>query len=393
MKAASPSARGLTPKPAAVPSGTVAGQPPPAPRPMRGRERGVTAAAARKGRGGFGRSRGWVEGGGGAVKERYSRPPLHRMQRIHEWIKTGRHPNAVGMAGELEVTDRTIKRDIEFMRDRLHAPIEYDELRHGYYYREKFDFLPVASMTEKEMFALLVADKAIAQYRGMPFQQPLRMAFKKLTGQLDDRGRYTLENLGLALSFRPFAPEDADLNVFRVLTLALQERRGLKFDYRNLGTTHWQARRVHPYHLACIDSHWYLFAYDVKREAVRTFALTRLSKPVVTEERFGKPKDFDPDQYLAGSFTVMKGDTEHEVEIEFDAWATDLVRGRQWHSSQALTERPEGGARLRLRLNSLEEIERWVLSWGTHARVIGPAALRERVRKMAIAVGALYAAS
>ncbi|MGC3958064.1 MAG: hypothetical protein QM813_09040, partial [Verrucomicrobiota bacterium] len=50
---------------------------------------------------------------------------------------------------------------------------------------ENFDFLPVAAMSEKEMFALLVADKAIAQYRGMPFRKPLRMAFTKLTGQLD----------------------------------------------------------------------------------------------------------------------------------------------------------------------------------------------------------------
>lgn len=314
------------------------------------------------------------------------------MQRIHEWIISGKHPNAVSMGKELEVTDRTIKRDIEFMRESLRAPIEYDELKHGYYYKEHFDFMPTAAMSEVEMFSLLVADKAIAQYRGTPFQRPLRMAFKKLTGQLDSRERYSLENLGLALSFRPFAPEDSDLNVFRVLTKGLQERRVLKFEYRNLGTKHWQARCVHPYHLACIDSHWYLFAHDVKREAVRTFALTRLAKPVATEERFEKPKNFNPDEYLKGSFTVMKGDTEHDVEIEFNAWATDLVQGRLWHSSQTLTELPEGGSRLRMRLNSLEEIERWILSWSTHARVIGPDVLRDRVQKMGIAVGQLYTA-
>jgi proteasome accessory factor B len=310
------------------------------------------------------------------------------MQRIHELIKSGKHPNAVTVAKGLGVTDRTVKRDIEFMRDSLQAPIEYDDLKHGYFYAKEFDFMPMASVSEAEMFALLVADKAIAQYRGMPFQQPLRMAFKKLTGQLDDKERYSLENLGLALSFRPFAPEDSDLKAFRVITKALQERRVLKFNYRNLGTKHWQERRVRPYHLACIDSHWYLFAHDVGRGALRTFVLTRLAKPVVTAERFVKPTDFNPDEYLKGSFTVMKGDQEHEVVIEFDAWAADLVRGRQWHSSQTFTELPEGGARLQMRLNGLEEIERWILSWGTHARVIGPAELRDRVRKMAAAVAA-----
>lgn len=328
-----------------------------------------------------------------APREMRSRPPLHRMQRIHEWIKSGKYPNAVGMAEDLEVTDRTIKRDIEFMRDSLQAPIEYDELKHGYFYRKEYDFLPVTAMSEAEMFSLLVADKAIAQYRGMPFQKPLRMAFKKLTGQLDDKERYSLENLGLALSFRPFAPEDADLNVFRVLTKAVQERRVLKFEYRNLGAKQWQTRQVHPYHLACIDSHWYLFAYDIQREAMRTFVLTRLIKPTAMEEHFVKSKDFNPDKYLEGSFGVMKGDKEYDVEIEFNAWATDLVRGRQWHSSQTLAELPDGGSRLKMRLNGLEEIERWILSWGTHARVVGPMVLCERVKKMATAVGQLYSAS
>jgi proteasome accessory factor B len=312
------------------------------------------------------------------------------MQRLHELIKGGMFPNAVTMAKEMSVTDRTVKRDIEYMRDIHGAPIGYDELKHGYYYKKEFEFLPVTAISEKEMFALLVADKAIAQYRGMPFQRALQTAFAKLTGQLDNQQRYSMEHLGLALSFRPMAPEDGDLNVFQIITKGLQESRALTFNYRNLGAKNWQERRVHPYHLACIDSHWYLFAHDLKREAVRTFALTRLAKPQVAEERFVKPKSFDPDKYLAGSFAVMKGDKEQEVVIEFDGWATDLVRGRQWHSSQEWTELPEGGSRLRMRLNSLEEVERWILSWGTHAKVIGPAALAERVKKTALAVAGVY---
>ena len=325
------------------------------------------------------------------LRERYTRPPSDRMRRIHEWISSGQFPNAVTMGKDLEVTDRTVKRDIEFMRDRYGMPIEYDEDRHGYFLTRPVDHFPVAAMTEAEMFALLVADKAIAQYHGTPFQKPLRMAFRKLTGQLDSRERYSLENLGLALSFRPFAPEDADLNAFRVITRALRERRVLEFDYRKLGAKNWERRQVHPYHLACIDNHWYLFAHDAVRGAMRTFVLTRLAKPAATSERFAKPKNFDPDEYLEGSFTVMKGEEQHDVVIEFDAWGADLVRGRQWHSSQEFIDLPDGGARLTMRLTSLEEIERWVLSWGVHARVIGPAALRERVRKTAETLAEMYA--
>jgi proteasome accessory factor B len=81
--------------------------------------------------------------------------------------------------------------------------------------------------------------------------------------------------------------------------------------------------------------------------------------------------------------SVFKGPDDYEVVVDFDAWGTDLVRGRRWHASQEFTELPDGCSRLRLRLKNLEEVERWVLSWGTHATVVRPLALAERVRKAA----------
>ena len=130
---------------------------------------------------------------------------------------------------------RTVKRDVEFMRDRLNLPIEYDDKKYGFFYSKPVDRFPGMRVTEAEMFALLVAHKAISQFHGTPFQKPLEMAFRKLTGQLDSKERYSLENFQEALSFRPFAPEDADLKGFQVITRALQEHRELRFSYKNLG--------------------------------------------------------------------------------------------------------------------------------------------------------------
>jgi hypothetical protein len=61
------------------------------------------------------------------LREKYSRPPLDRMRRIHEWISGAKFPNAVTMGKDLEVTDRTVKRDIEFMRGRYGLPISYTQ--------------------------------------------------------------------------------------------------------------------------------------------------------------------------------------------------------------------------------------------------------------------------
>ena len=207
----------------------------------------------------------------------------------------------------------------------------------------------------------------------------MQNAFRRLTGQLDQNVKFTLGGLEEALSFHPFAPGDADLRAFEVIRQALTQRRTLTFAYRNHGATTARRRQVHPYHVACIQNQWYLIGFDVERQALRTFALTRLERPVMTAKRFTVAKTFDAQEYLAGSFSVYKGGDDYEVVVEFDAWAADEVRGRRWHASQELTELPKGMLRLRMRLNNIEEVEKWILSQGTHATVVRPQALRERL--------------
>ncbi len=310
--------------------------------------------------------------------------------RIHDQIKGKQYPNCTAIGREIEVSTRTIKRDIDFMKYRLNLPIEYDSRRYGYYYTEPVENFPKLSVTESEVFALLVAHKAIAQYQGTPYEQPLKTAFRKLTGQLDGQEKFSLGSFDEALSFRPFAPGDADLKIFQILARALQEQRAIKFSYKNLGARAKQKRHVHPCHLACIQNHWYLFAFDVTRQAMRTFVLSRMSELALTRQTFKRPKDFNVDEYLKGSFTVFKGKEDYEVVIEFDVWATDLIRGRKWHASQKFVELPNGTSCLRMRLNNIEEMEQWILSWGTHATAVRPAELVKRIQQTVAALGKRY---
>ncbi len=87
----------------------------------------------------------------------------------------------------------------------------------------------------------------------------------------------------------------------------------------------------------------------------------------------------------------MKGEGDYQVVIEMDAWLTDILRGRRLHPSQVVEEIPGGGSRVKLRLSSLAEIEQYVLSWGTHATVVGPVELREKLGKVALTLAARYA--
>ena len=310
--------------------------------------------------------------------------------QIHRRIQSGDYPNSTQLAEEIEVTTRTIKRDVDFMKCRLNLPIQYDARRYGYYYSEPVEHFPSVPMTEVEVFALLIADKAVSQYHGTPWQQPLESAFRRLMGQLDRQTNFSLGNLDSAFSFRPLAPEEANLGMFQKLTEALKDRRVVKFQYRNLGTDTAKSRTAQPYHVACVDSHWYLFAFDEDRQAIRTFALSRIKELALTRRRFKKTHPFNLDDYLQGSFAVFKGEKDFEVVVEFDVWATDLLRGRRWHSNQNFTELANGCSRLRLRLNSIEEVERFILSFGTHATVLKPAELATRIGTIARELASRY---
>src|SRR2546430_16569947 len=81
-----------------------------------------------------------------------SRPPLERMLRIHQAIHSGKYPNATTLAGELEVSAKSIYRDIEFMRDRLELPIEFDSARNGFHYTQQVAGFPTLQITEGELF-------------------------------------------------------------------------------------------------------------------------------------------------------------------------------------------------------------------------------------------------
>jgi len=87
-----------------------------------------------------------------------ARPPLERLARIDCEIRKGDRPNASTLAEILEVHPRTIHRDVEFLRDRLHAPVQYDAQRFGYYYADPSFALPLVRITDGECVALFLAE-------------------------------------------------------------------------------------------------------------------------------------------------------------------------------------------------------------------------------------------
>ena len=94
---------------------------------------------------------------------RAARLPIYRMMQIHELLKERKFPNCQDLSKEMEVSYKTIQRDIDFMRDQLQLPIDYDTVRHGFHYTREVRNLPAVALQEGEIVALLVAQKAAEQ--------------------------------------------------------------------------------------------------------------------------------------------------------------------------------------------------------------------------------------
>jgi proteasome accessory factor B len=147
---------------------------------------------------------------------------------------------------------------------------------------------------------------------------------------------------------------------------------------------------VQPYHLASIENQWYLFGHDLERAQLRTFALPRMRDVRLTSKRFQRPADFSIGKILRGSFGAHSGKKKYKIKLEFDSFAARLVAERQWHESQRLQTKRDGSVILELELTGLEEIERWILSWGDHVRVLAPAELISVIRAAASSMAKLY---
>lgn len=306
-----------------------------------------------------------------------NRPAVIRMKRLFDLLKKGRFPNCQKLASDLEVSPKTIQRDIEVMRDQLGLPIAYDAQEHGYHFTEEVHDFPTVQVTQGELLALLVAQKAIEQYRGTPYHTQLETAFAKLLAPLNEMTGYAPSDE--TVSFKITAPAAHELDVFDRLGRAIGDQLEVTFDYRKPGSAKPAPRQVQPLHVTHREGRWYLIGYDIDRCALRTYAISRIADVELSARWFERPKGFSIERYFASALGVMNGTENHHVRIRFSALAADHVRDRFWHESQEFKELADGRLELNLHLADLLEVERLILQWGGHAEALAPAELRTRL--------------
>lgn len=138
---------------------------------------------------------------------------------------------------------------------------------------------------------------------------------------------------------------------------------------------------MEPYHLYNRGGEWYLIAFDHLRSAYRIFHTGRIEWWEVLPATFGRDPDFCLEDWMAQAFQLERREQLMDVAVRFDACQAPYIRERRWHPTQEIEELPDGG---------LSEVKRWGLSYGSHATVLVPPGLREKVAAEARELMRLY---
>lgn len=316
---------------------------------------------------------------------------LERVFWIDQQIRADRYPNARVIARHFEVSPKTAQRTLDFMRDRLQLPLAYSAERRGWHYTEQTHGLAAIELTEGDLIAILLAERLAREYRGTAIGLQVQQAFAKVLSAMTDTVSIDFISLLEAYSFEASATAELDPQIFQRLGRAAIERCRIEMTYFTAGRGEWTKRRVDPLHLRNYLSEWYLIAFDHLRGEVRDFHAGRIRELGVLDERFDWPEGFDLASYLDSGFGMMRGREPFQVEIAFDEYQSRWMRERRaFHPTEEREELPDGGLLLRMRVTALDSVKRFVMQYGSHARVLAPEELRKTVNDEIKAMLVLY---
>ena len=290
---------------------------------------------------------------------------LPRIYRIEKEIASGKFPNSDGLARQLETSISTISRDIEFMKDQLGAPIEYDALNRGYYFTKKTFRLPASFTSAEDLLALCMARNIFSLYKDTPLYDASRQLLESITTPITADGNNDwLEN---RITVPPIASAKVKSDIWEIIIAGLKGNRIITFDYKRTWDDEYKKRKVHPYQLLFDSGVWYLYGFAEERKAARIFSLSKIKNAQLTKELFTLPKnykytDFSGDSY----FGVFIGQKKQRFVVDFYEDSISFAQERQWAADQKITEKDDC-ITIEFTSTQYAKVLRWVLSCGCTA--------------------------
>ena len=319
---------------------------------------------------------------------------LERLLQIDALLRSGQRQTVVSLAEALEVSERTVRSDLAFLRDRFNAPLEYSP-KQGHYYTDSEWRLPSVSLSQGELFALTLGARMLEAYAGFTYADELHSAVERLSERLPEQTWVDLQQIAdERVVFRAGAETYPDPVIWQRLIEACRNSRRVWMRYFTASRNAESQRVLDPYLLHIYrGTNAYVIGFCHKRQAIRWFRVDRIRELQILKEKFVPDPNFNAKEHLSKIFQSEVGGKPVPVMIWFNASTAPYVRERRWHPTQEIQEHPDGSLTLHLVVGGLNELKRWILGYGKGAVVKAPLELVEMVREEAEGMNRHYCCS
>jgi len=300
---------------------------------------------------------------------------MERVFAIDRQLRKRFPPTKAELLHRLEVSPATLKRDLEFMRGRLHAPILWDRTTGGYLYQKpekgqtEFE-LPGLWFSPEELHALLLMRQLLGQLEPGFLSERLRPLERRLDELAEECRTNTGRILLRATPSRPTNPVH-----FEQVATATLKRRQLNITYFGRHRNKTSERIISPQRIVYYRGAWYLDAWCHTKDDWRRFALDSIRAIKVLSLRSA---DINPESQ-SDTYGIYTGKDARTAILRFDPEASRWVADEEWHPCQTRTLMEDGSLLLRVPFGHTQELLMDVLRHGKHVEVIGPEDLREAV--------------
>ena len=301
-----------------------------------------------------------------------------RLLRLLSLLETHRYWPGGELAARLEISARTLRRDVDRLRE-LGYPVRAQRGVDGGYQLAAGAALPPLVLEDDEAVALAIGLRTAAQAAIEGIEDASVRALAKVARVMPPQLRRRVEAVqAVALPPAWTGGPTVDAEVLTSVARACRDDERLRFTYTaQSGET--TSRHVEPHQLVSLSRRWYLAAYDLRREDWRTFRLDRVVAVRATDAHFTRRElpGGDAVAFVRSAIGALMA-SQPAVEAVVDAPAAS-VRGRvgRWASVEALDD---GHCLLRMRSDNLDWAAAALGMLGADFTIVAPPELVQRVR-------------
>jgi len=310
-----------------------------------------------------------------------------RIRMFMDELAKGSMPTKKKLAPSLEVSEATLQRDIYYMKHTLNIPMEYDKKNHGWFLTDKSFKLEAMQISEKELFALFVVGQITQQYKGTSLYPTLMKLTKKIeASSIEEKAAIPIQWFKEALVAGQQPARHINKKTWDTIIKALKQNKKVTIHYKKVGATTPEVRTIIPARMMVNQGNWYLISWCLKKKDVRNFSINRIAKITmvkeksVTDEKLQKKIETLIEKYTKNQFGVFLGAEDHAIKLSFSKLHGQFIKETEWQEGYEITEAKNGRVTLSFHSNNLIEVTKWVLSFGSHVKIIEPPELKEIVK-------------